>query len=131
MWHNWWVDWDFNFFASHKFGYGDKFNRMVKYVCTNIQSKIKINGLLSDTFTLTRDVYQGFLFSMLSYIIATEVLASFINANKSIKGIQIGDHAIKLVSFADHTTISLTDITCLDRMQVILLVFQDASRIQR
>ena len=104
---------------------------MVKYVCTNIQSKMKINGLLSDTFTLTRDVYQGFLFSMLSYIIATEVLASFINANKSIKGIQIGDHAIKLVSFADHTTISLTDITCLDRMQVILLVFQDASRIQR
>ena len=61
---------------------------MVKDACTNIQSKIKINGLLSDPFTLTQEVCQGCLFSMLLYIIAAEVLASFINANKRIKGIQ-------------------------------------------
>ena len=47
------VDWDFNFSALHKFGYGDKFIHMVKDGYTNIQCKIKINGLLSDPFTLT------------------------------------------------------------------------------
>ena len=109
-------DWDFNFSALHKFGYGDKFIHMVKDVYTNIQSKIKINGLLSDRFTLTRKVCQGCLFSMLSYIIAVEVLASFINTNKRIKGIQIRDHEIKIVNFADYTTIFLRDITCLDRI---------------
>ena len=111
----------------HKFGYGDKFIHMVKDVYTNIQSKIKINGLLSDPFTLTREVCQGCLFSMLLYIIAAEVLASFINANKRIKGIQIGDHEIKIVNFSDDTTIFLRDITYLKRMQVIFKLYEDAS----
>ena len=95
------VDWDFNFSALHKLGYRDKFIHMVKDVYTNTQTKIKINGLLSDPFTLTREVSQGCLFSMLLYIIPAEVLASFINANKRSKGIQIGDHEIKTVNFAD------------------------------
>ena len=98
------IAWDFNFSALHKFGYGDKFSLMVKDVYNNIQSKIKINGFLSDPFTLTRGVFQGCLFSILLYIIAAEVLASFINANKRIKEIQIGDHEIKIVNFADDTT---------------------------
>ena len=101
---------------------------MVKDVYTNIQSKIKINGLLSNPFTLTREVYQGCLFSMLLYIIGSEVLASFINANKRVKGIQIDDHEIQVVNFVDDTTIFLRGITCLDRIQVILKLFEDASR---
>ena len=110
----------------HKFGYEDKFIHMVKDVYTNIQSKIKINGLLSDPFTLTQEVCQGCLFSMLLYTIAAEVLANFINANKRIKEIQIGDE-IKLVNFADDTTIFLRDITCFDRMQMTLKLYEDAS----
>ena len=74
-----------------------------------------------------QEVCQGYLFSMLLYIIAAEVLASFINANKRIKGVQIGGHEIKIVNFADNTTIFLRDITCLDRMQVILKLYEDAS----
>ena len=64
---------------------------------------------------------------MLSYIIAAEVLASFINANKRIKVIQIGDHEIKRVNFADGTNIFLRDITCLDRIHVTLKLYEDAS----
>ena len=64
---------------------------------------------------------------MLLYIIAAEVIASFINTNKSIKGIQIGDHEIKIVNFADDTTIFLRDITCLNRMQVISKLYEAAS----
>ena len=65
-------------------------------------------------------VRQGCLLSMLLYNIAAEVLANLINADKRIKGIQIGDHDIKIVNFADNTTIFLRDITCLNRIQVIL-----------
>ena len=35
--------------------------------------------------------------------IAAEVLAIFIDADARIKGIQIGDHKIKIVNFADDT----------------------------
>ena len=48
---------------------------------------------------------------MLLYNIVAEVLANLINGDKRIKGIQIGDHDIKIVNFAGNTTIFLRDIT--------------------
>ena len=63
---------------------------------------------------------------MLLYNIAAEVLANLINADKRIKGIQIGDHDIKIVNFADNATIFLRDITCLlNRIQVILKPYEN------
>ena len=49
--------------------------------------------------------------SKLLYNTVAEVLANLINADKRIKGIQIGDHDIKIVNFIDNTTIFLRDIT--------------------
>ena len=63
---------------------------------------------------------------MLLYNITAEVLANLINADNRIKGIQIGDHDIKIVNFADNTTIFLRDITCLNRIQVILKPYENA-----
>ena len=97
----------------YKFGSGDKFIHMVKDAYTNIQSKIKINDLLSDPFTLRWEVCQGCLFYIVLYIIVAEVLASFINPNERIKGIQWGDHEIKIVSSADDTQFSSEILTTL------------------
>ena len=66
-------------------------------------------------------VRQWCQLSKLLYNMATEVLANLINADKRIKGIQIGDHEIKIVNFTDNTTIFLRDITCLNRVKVIFL----------
>ena len=99
---------------------------MINVAYTNIQSKNKINDLLSDPFTLTQGVCQGWLLSMLLYIISAEVLASFINAYKRIKGIQIGNHEFKIVKFADSLANFLRDITCFNRIQVILKLYEDA-----
>ena len=58
-------------------------------------------------------VRQGCLLPMLLYNIVAEVLANLINADKRIKGMQIGDHEIKIVNFTDNTTIFLRDATAL------------------
>ena len=121
------MDFDFIFLTLKKFGYGDKFIHMIKVCYNNIQSKIKINGLLSDPFTLKRGVRQGCPLSMLLYIIAAEVLANFIIVDKRIKGIQIGNQEIKIVNFADDKTIFLRDIDCLNRTQSILKLYEEAS----
>ena len=63
---------------------------------------------------------------MMLYNIVAEVLANFINADKRIKGIQIGDHEIKIVNFTDNTTIFLRDITCFERVQVIINLYENA-----
>ena len=65
-------------------------------------------------------VRQGCRLPMLLYNIVTEVLANFIDADKRIKGIQIGNYEIKIVNFTNNTTILLRDITCLNRIQVTL-----------
>ena len=70
---------------------------------------------------------QGCLLVMLLYNIAAELLANLINADKSIKGIQIGDNDIKIVNFAYITNIFLRAITCLlNRIQVILKPYENA-----
>ena len=63
-----------------------------------------------------KGVWEGGLLPMLLHIIVAEVLASFINVNKSIKGIQIEDSQIKIVNFDDDTNIFLREITCLNRI---------------
>ena len=118
------MDWDFISSDLQKFGYGVKFICMIKVAYTDIQSKIKINGLLSDPFTLMQGVRQGCPLSMVLYIIVAYVFANFIDADKRIKGVQIGDHEIKLVNFADDITIFSGDITCLNRIQVILKLYE-------
>ena len=58
------LGWDFIYLALEKFGYGENFIHLIKVCYNNIQSKIKINGLLSDPFTLSRGVRQGCLRSV-------------------------------------------------------------------
>ena len=57
--------------------------------------------------------------------------ANLINADKRIKGIQIGDREIKIVNFTDNTTIFLRNITCLNRIQVILRLYEKDKLVQR
>ena len=132
------MDWDFISSDLLKFGYGEKFVRMIKIAYSDIQSKIWINGLtiyltiyltiwLSDHFSFMQGVRQGCPLSMVLYITVAYVFASFTDADKRIKGMQIEDHKIKLVSFANEITFLLGDIACVNRIQVILKLFQKAS----
>ena len=74
-----------------------------------------------------QSVRHGCPLSLVSYIMAAEVLANFIDADKRMKGVQIGDHEIKLVNFADDITIFLGDSTCFNRIQVILKLYEEDS----
>ena len=97
--------------------------------CTNIESKIKRNGLLFDPLTPIC-VHQWCQLSNLLYNTAVEILANLINADKRIKGIQIGEHEIKIVNLTDNTTIYLRYITCLNRIQVILILYEKDKLVQ-
>ena len=46
------LDLNFIFLALEKFGYSENLIQMIKVCYNNIQSKIKINGLLSDPFNI-------------------------------------------------------------------------------
>ena len=69
---------NFIFSALHRFRYGDKFTY------ANIESKIKINGLLSDPLTL---VCLPKVFPVDTVHTAAEVLSNLINTDKRNKKI--------------------------------------------
>ena len=114
------VDWVFVFCALRKFDYRNEFIHMIQGAYTNIQSNIKVNGLLSGLFPLMRRVHHGWPLSVLLYIIVAEVLAICTDTDTRIKGIQMGDYEIKIVNIADDTTIFVRDISCLTRIELIL-----------
>ena len=76
-------------------------------------------------------VCQWCQLSKLLHNIAAEVLANLIDADKRIKGIQKGNHEIKIVNFTDNTIIFLRDITSLNRIQVILRLNEKNKLVQR
>ena len=90
---------------------------------TKIQSKIRINGLISYS-SLCAEFARGvcsqccYILLQLRYLPISFVI---------IKGIQIGDHEIEIVNFVNNITIFLRDVTCCNRMQLILKLYEDAS----
>ena len=57
---------------------------------------------------------------MLFSIIVAEVLSIFIDVNTNIIGIQIGDHEMVVVDFADDTTIFLRNFSFLTKIELVL-----------
>ena len=70
-------------------------------------------------------VRHGCLLSMLLYNIVAEVHANVSDADQRFKGIQIGEHKINIVNFADNTSTFIRDITCLNRIHVILKLYEN------
>ena len=97
---------------------------------TNIESKIRMNGLLFDPLTPIF-VRQWSQLSKLLYNTVAEVFANLINDDKRIKGIQIEDHEFKIINFTDNNIIFLRDITCLNMIQLILRLYETDKLVQR
>ena len=91
-----------------------------------MESKVKMNGLLLSDPLTPMCVGQRYQLSMLLYNIAAEALDNLINADRTVKGIQIGNQEIKIVNFANNTTIFLRHITFLNKIQVILKPYENA-----
>ena len=100
---------------------------MIQVASINIQSKLKINCLQSESLTLIQGFNQGSPLSLLLCIIVTEVLAISIDADTKIKGTQIGVHETKIANFADDTSIFLRDFSCLIKIVLILKLSQNVS----
>ena len=116
-------DWDFVFSGLQKFKYGDKFIHIIRVALTKIQSKTEINCLLSNPLLLYTEFDRGvcpqscYTLLQLKYLLISLI---------RIKGMQIGDHMIKIVDFADETIIFLRFITCFCRIEVISKLYEDA-----
>ena len=79
----------------------------------NINSKVQVNGLLTNIVPITRSIKQGCPLSISLYALIIETLASSIRCNDNIRGIHIPNthKNTKLFQHADDCSIISTDIS--------------------
>ena len=83
--------------------------QVLKSLKTNISSCIINNGVTSKYFSVGRGVRQGDPLSPYLFILAIELLSCAIREDRSIKGIAIHDHEIKIIQYADDSTCVVQD----------------------
>lgn len=103
------VSWFFMFSALDSFGFGESFKAWIKTFYTNISSCVSNNGFHSCYFDVKRGVRQGDPLSPYLFIIVSELLAIQIRQSQFIQGLSIGNHEVRVISFADDMTTFVTD----------------------
>lgn len=95
-----------------KFNFGPNFIKWIKTLYTNVSSSIKNNNWISKPFSIQRGIRQGCPISALLFILVTEVMATKIRNDPSIKGIALPSEKrdeAKVSMLADDTTIFVQD----------------------
>ena len=100
---------------------------MIQVASTNIEFKIKITCILSETFTLIQGFRHGYPLSILLCIIVAKILAILNDADTRIKNMNIEDHENKIVNFDDDTTIFLREFTCHTKIELFLKLCEQPS----
>ena len=104
------LEWCFILKAMKLFNFGDDIINWVHVFYNDITSCVTNNGHVSTFFNLHRGVRQGCPLSPYLYIICGEILSLAIRNNPDIDGINILDSNVKINSYADDTTIYVSNV---------------------
>ena len=104
------LEWTFLNICLELFHFGPTFVRWINVFYKNIQSCTINNGLCANYFSIERGVRHGYPLSPYLFLIAVEIWAIAIRAEKNIRGIEINGTETKLLQFADDTTAVLSDL---------------------
>ena len=81
------IEWNFLLKTLKQFNFGDNFIKWVNILYIKPIFRIKNNGWISKTFSMSRGIRQGCLISALLYIFVAEIIALKLKEDNLIKGI--------------------------------------------
>ena len=103
---------NYMFKVLEKFNFPNRYIRWIKFIYNDINSKVMVNGKLTEKIHIEQSVRQGCPISI--YVLCLEPLILRINDNTRIKGISIPNcpDEIKTIQHADDMTVMIiTDIS--------------------
>ena len=121
------IEWSFIQKSLETFNFGENFCKWINIFYCNVSACVTNNGYASQPFLLSRGIRQGCPISAYLFIIAVELLAIEIRANKSIEGIKISDFEIKITQMADDTTVYVLNLKSMEKLLEVLKLFQNAA----
>ena len=102
----------FIFHALKAFNFGPIFLDWIICLYKNINSKVNINGIVSDQIPIQRGVRQGCPLSMILFTVSIELLLIRIRQNNKIKGTKLTDGTIlKIMAYADDVNLWINNST--------------------
>lgn len=103
------VDWSYLGQVLKAMNFGPSFCAWVSLFYSHINSRVLVNGDLSDPFSVSRGVRQGCPLSPLLYVMVAETIAAAIRFDRSISGYTLPDgNSLKLCQYADDTSVVVT-----------------------
>ena len=93
----------------------------------NITSQVKINGFLTEPFSMTRGIKQGDPLSALRDVIIAGILGNQIRSNGRIKGVRVGNSEKKIMQYADDTEHFVTDDESINQIFFELKCYETAT----
>jgi hypothetical protein len=103
------IEWGFLFSALAKLGFSDTWVRWVKLLYHAASSAIKVNGVISPDFQLSRSMRQGCPLGPYLFILATDVLGHMLaDPRHGVEGLSLPRGGfIRYQTFVDDTTLYL------------------------
>ena len=124
------LEWCFILKAMKLFNFGDDIINWVRVLYNDITSCVTNNGHASTFFNLHRGVRQGCPLSPYLFIICGEILSLAIRNNPDIDGINILDSNVKINSYADDTTIYVSNVFSLECAIKVICKFSEFSELK-
>lgn len=122
------VEHPFLWAVLERFGFGPIFIKRIKMMYSGAKSRVKCNGLLTNSFELGRSVRQGCPLSALLYSLVAEPLAYTINNDDLIKGIWTpAGNQIKIMQYADDVNICVKTSSCINKVLDHIKKYERAS----
>ena len=104
------VSWTFIFGVCEKFGFHETFIKLMKGMYKEPNARVRVNGMLSKSFSLKRGIKQGDPISPQIFNLCIEPLAEYVRENSKIKGVVLKEGEHKLSMYADDIIVYLTEI---------------------
>ena len=121
------VDHSFLIKTLEHLNFGNSFVTWIKILMKNITSQVKINGVLTKPFSMTRGIKQGYPLRVLLYVIIAEILGNQIRSNGRIKGVRVGNSEKKIMQYADDTELFVTDDESINQIFFELKCYETAT----
>lgn len=105
------VRWKYLFMVMNRFGFHKSIIKVFQTLYDKPLARIKVNGDLSNQFTLERGTRQGCPISPILFALFIEPLNQWVRQNDKIIGIEIGTGVHKVAAFADDILVYLKQPT--------------------
>ena len=124
------VSWDYLHNAMRELGFGPQFRGWIEMMYNEYSPptrRVRVNGVLSEPFTIRSGTPQGCPASPLIFLCVAEALTRMVMEETKLHGVRVGGRTVKLSQFADDTQFFLRGYGELTHMWKIINKYETAT----